>query len=302
MNGIADTRFYCGGLQSNEASLLRKPPHNHFLSWHFTTGALRASSKSFEKQYHEKVASLAKLTGTVSARLDIKSIHDLRVTIRRIIVMIKLLPRKTRESADALKFQSALKSLLKATAEARDSDILKSTLETHLSTVPREILDALDAKRNQAESVARNSMKVFPSRLAPSVVQSDIDSRRLSAKLAKKVKKRARVVQALLTKTAQDESKVADLHRLRIEVKKLRYLLELAEGTAQELKVLTKWQDALGEIHDLDIAIDHLRRNHPEAVKNAIGVLERARHNGFRTFTRKLKADLKVLSAVHLQI
>src|SRR5690348_16054069 len=95
---------------------------------------LRASTRSFEKQYREKVAALAKLTGTVPAHLEVKSIHDLRVTIRRVTVMIKLLPRKARESVDAQNYQTALKSLLKATAEARDSDILKSTLEAYVPT------------------------------------------------------------------------------------------------------------------------------------------------------------------------
>jgi len=260
---------------------------------------LRASSKSFVSKYREKVVVLAKLTETVPAHLDAESIHDLRVTIRRVTVMIKLIPRKTRQASDSQKFQAALKSLLKATAEVRDSDILKSTLETHLTTVPRDILDALDIKRNQAESVARDSMKVFPARLAPSINQSEIDAKKLSAKLAKRVKKRGAAVQTLLVTAAGDESKVADLHRLRIEVKKLRYLLELAEGTSRDLKVLTKWQDALGEIHDLDVAVDHLRRNHPGADKKKfLGALGKARHNGFQSFTGQLTADLKVLSVV----
>jgi CHAD domain-containing protein len=260
---------------------------------------LRASSKSFERQYREKVASLVKLTGTVPAHLDAKSIHDLRVTIRRITVMTKLLPRKTRESVDAQKFQLALKSLLKATAEARDSDILKDALEAHLSIVPREILDALNIKRNQAESAARGSMKVFPAKLAPSVNQSEIDAKKLSAKLSKKVKKRGSAVQALLVKAVGDESRVTDLHKLRIEVKKLRYLLELAEDASRDLKVLIRWQDALGEIHDLDVAVYHLRSNYSEEVKKKLlGALEKARHDGFRAFIGQLKADLKVLKVV----
>ncbi len=257
---------------------------------------LRASSKSFERQYREKVAGLAKLTGTVPPHLDVKSIHDLRVTIRRVTVMVKLLPKKTRESVDALKFQTALKSLLKTTAEARDSDILKSTLETHLSAVPRNLLDALEAKRNQAESAARGSMKAFPARLAPSVSQPVIDTKRLSAKLVKRVKKRGKVVQTLLVRAARDESRIADLHKLRIEVKKLRYLLELAEGTSRDLKVLTRWQDALGEIHDLDVAISYLLGNLQGIGKKiAEKELELDRHKMFREFSESFAADLKVL-------
>ena len=272
---------------------------NHFLSRTFAVAGLRASSKSFERRYRDKIASLVELTGTVPAHLDVKSVHDLRVTIRRVTVMIKLLPRKSRESVEVQKFESALKSLLKATAEVRDSDILKSTLEAHLSTVPREILDALDIKRNQAESTAKDSMRVVSGELVPSVSQSKIDPGKLSAKLEKRVEKRGRVVQDLLVKATRDESKVSDLHNLRIEVKKLRYLLELAEGTTRDLEVLTRWQDALGEIHDLDVAIEYLGKNHSGALnKRVLGVLRRARHDSFHAFKGRLKADLEVLSVI----
>lgn len=281
------------------ALFIEKPAYDHFLSRRFAIVGLRASSKSFARQYREKVASLAKLTGTVPAHLEAKSVHDLRVTVRRITMMIKLLPRNVRESGDGLKFQLSLKSLLKSTAEVRDSDILKSTLETHLSNVPREILDTLDVKRKLAESAARSSMKIFPARLAPPVVQAKIDAKKLSMKLEKRVEKRGRVVQTSLVKAARDESRAADLHKLRIEVKKLRYLLELAEGTTRDLEVLTRWQDALGEIHDLDVAIDYLGKNHSGAVnKNVLGVLRRARHDDFRAFTGRLKADLEVLRVI----
>jgi CHAD domain-containing protein len=277
----------------------RGAPYNHFLSRRFAMVGLRASSKSFARRYREKVATLAKLTGTVPAHFDAKSIHDLRVTIRRITVMIKLLPRNIRESGDGLKFQVALKSLLKSTADVRDSDILKSTLEAHLSNVPREIIDALEVKRKRAESAARNSMKIFPARLAPSIVQAKIDAKKLTTKLEKRVEKRGRTVQTSLVKATRDESRVEDLHKLRIEVKKLRYLLELAEGTARHLEVLTRWQDGLGEVHDLDVTINYLDKNDSGAVnKDVLDVLKRARHAGFRAFTEHLRADLKALKDV----
>lgn len=39
-------------------------------------------------------------------------------------------------------------------------------------------------------------------------------------------------------------------HRFRIEVKRLRYLLEFFEGSADSIKILTAAQDALGDIRD----------------------------------------------------
>ena len=62
--------------------------------------------------------------------------------------------------------------------------------------------------------------------------------------------------------TLGDEKRIEELHMLRKGFKKLRYSLELASNkgkTIQILKNLKKIQEMLGDIHDSDIIIDHLR-------------------------------------------
>ncbi|HEY8110431.1 MAG TPA: CHAD domain-containing protein, partial [Candidatus Nitrosotenuis sp.] len=55
---------------------------------------------------------------------------------------------------------------------------------------------------------------------------------------------------------------VEELHRLRKEYKKLRYILELTEDpeSSNFIKNLKQLQDILGSIHDSDITIDFLKK------------------------------------------
>jgi uncharacterized protein (UPF0335 family) len=60
-----------------------------------------------------------------------------------------------------------------------------------------------------------------------------------------------------------DPNKVSDLHNMRIAAKRLRYALEMFEVCFDQAKVLlkelTEVQEALGDIHDLDVLADILR-------------------------------------------
>jgi CHAD domain-containing protein len=74
-------------------------------------------------------------------------------------------------------------------------------------------------------------------------------------------------VVVFLRKVVKDESMIEELHILRKEVKKLRYLLELVEESPQELPMLSKWQESLGAIHDLDIAMVYLQHSRLDFTK-----------------------------------
>jgi len=94
-----------------------------------------------------------------------------------------------------------------------------------------------------------------------------------------------------------NESKVKELHLLRLEVKKLRYLLELTDGKPKELAVLPKWQDNLGMIHDIDVAIAFVEDHSRAPSAQVMNELRRARHMEYGRFLSQLNAhfakDLK---------
>jgi CHAD domain-containing protein len=75
-----------------------------------------------------------------------------------------------------------------------------------------------------------------------------------------------------------------DLHRLRIESKRLRYAMELAvdllPGLTPPLKDLARMQSTLGRLHDIDITVGVLGSAHLSPSTRAYGLahLARKRH------------------------
>jgi CHAD domain-containing protein len=253
---------------------------------------LRVNSSSFEERYREKSKALLELARTLPERPSPTAIHDLRVTARRIQVMFRLLPKEARASDSALMFTLVLKSIMKATSQLRDLDTLMETLEPHSTELPAEVFVSLENDRSDSAARAKATMEVLSAAPSTDLDTSAIRSKRLSRGLRKRVRRRGRRAAKLLVNVLEDESKVKDLHALRIEVKKLRYLLELGGKIPPELPVMTKWQESLGAIHDLDVAMDYLQRNHSDfARERVIRELRRRRHSNYVRFVSECGAD-----------
>jgi CHAD domain-containing protein len=74
-----------------------------------------------------------------------------------------------------------------------------------------------------------------------------------------------------------DADKVTELHEMRKDCKKLRYLLELVpygklsdKNMSKLEEELQNMQDLLGAIHDCDAAVDHLKRQTKRQRQNDI--------------------------------
>jgi CHAD domain-containing protein len=194
-----------------------------------------------------------------------------------------LLPKKTRRSKRGRRFGIALTSLLKSTSQVRDLDTLMVTLETERASLPAELMRSLENERSDIAATTRPAGLAFSGVKAPYIDPSQVDSRRLTRRLGKMIRERAHRVAVLLSIVTSEESKVDELHSLRKEVKKLRYVMELGDGASSELKVLAQWQEALGAIHDLDVAIDYLRRGRWK-LEPAIEAFREKRHSIYRRF------------------
>ena len=102
--------------------------------------------------------------------------------------------------------------------------------------------------------------------------------------------------------------RLAELHEMRKDCKKLRYLLELLPGTndkdegkakvSQLIEELEKVQDMLGTIHDYDTTIAYTKKyleNHPKdrsSLNNTVKYLYEDRRKKFEQFMEYCKADL----------
>lgn len=253
--------------------------------------ALKIGSRKFAERYQEKARDLMDTASGLSDRPTPDEIHDLRVTARRVQVMRRLLPRAIRVS-DAFKASGlVLKTVMKRTSQLRDLDTLTSTLEEHRASLPGELFVALRNQRSDAAAHAKLACNLLTDSPPPAVDASEVRGKRLSRKLRKRARGHGRAAVKLLPGVLKDESRTDRLHSLRLEVKKLRYLLELSDRSPPEMDVVTRWQDSLGAVHDLDVALEFLQKGSLELKGWAIEELRRSRHQKYLDFVNEYAAD-----------
>ena len=240
--------------------------------------------KSFERRHRNSVKALLKLLENLPDRPTPDQIHDLRVAVRRIQVVRKLLPKAIREYPDSKRFDLDLKSAMKATSQLRDLDTLMETLAKQ--PLPPETTINLQNQRSYLAATAREALVALGSAPPPRLHWSLLRGRKISRRLRDRVRRQGKLAAGLVQVVADDESKVAELHSLRKEVKRLRYLLELIDKRSPEVDMLTEWQESLGAIHDLDVAVVYLQARGPDFAK-AVRTIQRARHSRYVGFVNK---------------
>lgn len=253
--------------------------------------ALRVGVKVFQRRYRSKVKALLKLAEGMPDRPSSEEVHDVRIIARRVQMMCGLLPKTLRGSENLRMFGLALKSMMKATSELRDLDTLTVTLEPLRDGISEELLVRLGNQRSDAAARSKLAISSLLETPPPDLDGPELREKRLSRRLRRRVRRHGHRAMELLPRIIEDESKVAELHSFRKEVKKLRYLLELTDGSHQELPIMTRWQDSLGAIHDLDVAVAFLERSSNELKGRKIGELRRRRHQSYLKFVSECKAD-----------
>jgi CHAD domain-containing protein len=205
--------------------------------------------------------------------------------------MVKLLPKGTRGSPPYRKLDVALKSLLKSTSKLRDSDILLKTLDPYKKILPPETRGYLEKANMAGRSLAKTAIRGFSGVTIPTITRSEIDGKKISRRLRRRIHKRSVGVIELLRKVVRSESKMKELHLLRLEVKKLRYLLELVDEKPRELAALSRWQDTLGWVHDIDVAIAFVQDHSKTPSAEVLNELRRVRHIEYERFLNQRNAD-----------
>jgi CHAD domain-containing protein len=185
-------------------------------------------------------------------RATAEDVHRLRTTVRRLEVQLGQCPPKIAKS---------LKALRRKAGKVRDIDVhlilLRSSLFARSSPAPscprEQLRQALNARRKRNLSSLR---RLVPSatpllesklpRLAERAVRPTP-----SVRAAHQLTTQARECFLQWTRTIPEESE--QLHRLRIDTKKLRYSLEPLEAFAESAELAARFkqvQDAIGCWHD----------------------------------------------------
>lgn len=204
----------------------------------------------------------------VRAFSDEEAIHDMRVGVRRMRVILKIVRNVwVREQVEAKR--AGFTHIHRETSALRDEEVLRETLaEAPLDTVGFRRFRELRARR-EAElralahahlrhgALRRPMQKLAALLLLPGAKVIALDRFALRT--------HDRLLARVVARSAASTDDGVALHELRIAYKNLRYASELLgpalppERAAAE-KPATKFQKHLGEIHDLDVACDIVRR------------------------------------------
>jgi CHAD domain-containing protein len=243
-------------------------------------------------------------------------IHDIRKAVRRLEASYRSLPsKKVRRKRVIRDYAEYSKKLFSINSQIRDFDIIGQKLSDvgnpdqldKLESIKGSLFRQRRTKLNEAISFALELRKLRVPKLAKKIKVSDNRSEKRFGKLIAKFATR---IERNLPIVVNDSEKVTELHELRKDCKKLRYLLELlpdSNGKYQTgemddyvsklMEKLESVQDILGIIHDYDTIIAYLKRRkgtgtRSTLVNSIIAQLNQERQNKYEEFVKFTKADL----------
>jgi CHAD domain-containing protein len=248
------------------------------------------------------------------------NIHDIRTAIRRIDASFRVLPKKLRKKSKISKYLATSKRLFKINSQIRDYDIICERLEKYSSDPTYPILIDLLKRRRKTKLVVARKIALPLTRLPVShITENDIATKKLETRFDKLVNKFRERIEFNLPVVLTNINKIKELHKMRKDCKKLRYLLELLpdqnnhHNTKNDSKQVQKMiielediQGMLGSIHDSDTTIAYLRRvRQHNAVRHILDkeILERNRkYEEFVQFCKRSLSNTRNNFLNHLSI
>lgn len=260
--------------------------------------AFSISSKSFVAKLQENIQRVDKRVNDYIADPNEDNIHDIRTAIRKIDASFRSLPKKVRRKSRVYDYITSSKQLFKINSQVRDYDIIYGKLEKYSSEpVYTELTEALKKRRNAKLRKARNialSLRKLP---LPKVDEDHIPNRKLQQRFNKVVTRFSDRIELNFPIVITNANKTQQLHEMRKDCKKLRYLLEILPNQNNEIaKTITELeeiQDMLGSIHDDDIMITYLRRvKRPKKVHHILDEEIAERNKKYEEFVQFCKGSL----------
>lgn len=218
----------------------------------------------------------------VKANLDSEFLHDMRVAVRRIRSALSQI-KGVFNAGDLDRFKTRMAWVGQVTGPTRDMDVYLLGFDRYRTNLPERFRDDLEPLHAFLESHRmlehgvmvkkinsphfRSLMKEFRAFLleAPGEQNTAPEAATPVSELASKriYKMYCRVLRD--GQAIDDDSPAKDLHELRKECKKLRYLMEFFQSLYPENKImlmiksLKQLLDNLGNFQDLEVQADKLR-------------------------------------------
>ena len=280
------------------------------------------TSTSSQPLAMQQLQALRKLLKNVADETSIEQVHRLRTTTRRVEAIFAV--SQLEETKTLRHLLGTLKRLRKAAGGVRDLDVFvtigaklgeqfhgDALAELHGKLVAKRDREARSLARfvRKHEHAARRELKQQEKRIDQAVhLLSGVEDGERRARMI------ARGLDRLRKLGSWPELEAENLHAFRIQVKKLRYTLQLSSTADAELiRALGKTKDAIGDWHDhlelLRIAkkmmphdenaewMRYLRSTEQEKLHHALDVANKVRHVHVPRWKKKLPASARLDSS-----
>jgi CHAD domain-containing protein len=197
----------------------------------------------------------AKVKGLQTAP-SVDNLHDLRTSIRRLEAAVNLFPKNVRKSKKMKKFLTPCRKLFRSTTPVRDIDVVLQNITSYSS---KDQLPLIVSKINHDRDPLVSNVLHFAVSLEeidpPKITKTDLASREIAKRRNKIVRRLVAKIEEELPIVLGDFRKIKELHDIRKECKKLRYILELFPSDQNDhlVGLMRNWQTILGAIRDIDV-------------------------------------------------
>ena len=218
-----------------------------------------------------------------------ENIHHMRTSLRRLEATYQSSPRGfVKKNVKA--FAHRGKKLFRINSRIRDIDIIleKLTNEGKMADLDLELIESplkqeRQDKLEEARVAALDLEKIIVSNIySPNIITKKFKNK-ARKRILKIIKKLKTKIESKIPSVISDKSKVSELHEVRKDTKKLRYVIELLliskesgetdkqvkqidvtnpinKDSHRILAYLEKLQEMLGDIHDYDVTLDYLKK------------------------------------------
>lgn len=231
-----------------------------------------------------------------------ENVHDIRTSLRRLEASFLVMPKKLRKRSR--RQMDVHKQFFRANSRVRDYDIIRGRIAARVrGDLLAQLAAELDTKRKDEAARAIDVARIVSS-LPPASLEG-LDEEELESRMDKVVGRLVRKIKKELPVVVADKKAVEELHQLRKDLKKLRYVLEVVppglkkpyekraekilKGSKAEQK-LEELQDMLGEIHDIDITVQYLASLRKKAAAPLIEEERAEREELFNKFVKSVRS------------
>jgi CHAD domain-containing protein len=272
-----------------------------YLASKLVSQPIEVNGKKFVEICERNISRVSNKLDDYLTRQDEKNIHDIRTSIRRLDACYKTLPKKVRKRKRMNGFVNKSKEMFKINSQVRDFDIITELIGK---------INADGGNKNGADVNFENrrvqkleNAKVIAVELRklplPKVKKKSVPADKLNKRFNKLIIKYGDRIQLDLPLVTTDANKVAELHELRKDCKKLRYLLELVSHDDSSDNIISKMeeelqkmQDLLGVIHDCDATVSYLKRQKLQHKNEIIEATSQERKKRYENFIAHFKSNI----------